>query len=89
MIQIFILKLLITWSVPETGRKGAGFGTVEETQRDGRIQINICYAEAGFLRESGRIIQQFIQLCECGFGESIKNESAPSSEPDAGERRVP
>ena len=56
-------------SVSETGRKGVGFGTVEETQRAGRINS---HAEAGFFRESGRIIQRLIQFCECGFGISIK-----------------
>jgi len=72
MIQIFILKLLITWSVPETGRKGAGFGTVEGTQRVGRIRINIYHADAGFFRESGRIIRRLTKLCECGFISAIE-----------------
>jgi len=44
----------------------------EGTQRVGRIRINIYHAKAGFFRESGRIIQQLTQFCECGFGISIK-----------------
>ncbi len=56
------LKAEMTWSVPETGRKGAGFGTVEGTQWVGRNKTN---ADAEFSREIGRIIKQPIKLCEC------------------------
>ena len=47
------LRSITIQSVSETGRKGVGFGTVEETQRVGRL---IFYADAGGSRAFGRII---------------------------------
>ena len=79
------LTALINQSVSELGNLGVG--NCRRGNATGRAEES--HADAGFFRESGRIIQQLIQFCECGFRISIKNESAPSSEPDAGERRVP
>ena len=79
------LTVLINQSVSELGNLGVG--NCRRGNATGRAEES--HADAGFFRESGRIIQQSTQFCECGFRISIKNESAPSSEPDAGERRVP
>ena len=40
------LESIITQSAPETGRKGAGFGTVEGVQRGGRIKFIKSHAAA-------------------------------------------
>jgi hypothetical protein len=64
-------------SVSETGRKGAGFGMVEETQRAGRIVFNKSHAEARGLRAEGRIIQLIIKLCEGGFNPTATNRIHP------------
>ena len=52
------------FSVSETGRKGAGFGTVEEMQWAGRINL---HAAARGLRAEGRTIKHFYKRCEGVF----------------------
>ena len=83
---------IITRSVSETGRKGAGFGTVEETQRVGRY--NLTPMPEAHEPRVGLAVQLaiFIRGCEpegVFIDLTIQLKNAPSSEPDAGERRVP
>jgi len=66
-------------SVSETGRKGAGFGTVEETQWAGRY-IRTPQPEAHELRVAQLII--FISGARVFSFIQIIIENTPSSEPD-------